>query len=254
MALGLGLALYGGTLSLAGCVTPDGCNAFASGDECMPGEYRCSGERGIQRCLEIPCGNRWETDSCEAARPYCVRVGNVRAECSATSHCDVTQACTSSGICGDGADGCVPTADGCARTCVYGRCGFDGLRCVPTQEGCANDPICKSKGQCNSGAETCSASAEGCVQSDRCKAFGYCEQRGSGCGLTADVVRTRTSAALRVVAASRVKESASPLQKAAPPAKTVRTPADATQPGTDVKRPPQVAQSPKGASNAAFVA
>ena len=53
--------------STAGCVTPEGCNALDSEDECEDGTYRC-GPRGREYCVGSPCGSYWSSQSVRRGR------------------------------------------------------------------------------------------------------------------------------------------------------------------------------------------
>jgi hypothetical protein len=169
-------ALLCGILSLASGVGLNGC--FLGPHDCDADRYRCTA-RGREFCAEAEGTSSWSLDPCASNTPFCIQTeDNVNkpadVECVAEPQCSATQACAQFGLCRAGANGCVATAEGCAKACPDGYCGFDGSRCAPTPEGCARAHDCKALGLCTAGPTQCTATVVGCANSDYCKSGGYC--------------------------------------------------------------------------------
>jgi hypothetical protein len=193
-ALSLAALIAGSTLA-AGCFpAPNGCLYIVgedTSDECEA-DSRCL-DSHYQVCSATCNGMRWMTHSCTKDAPFCVQVDDQHAECAPQPTCAATGECMESGLCADGPDGCIATAEGCKRACEKTRswaCGFDGVaRCLATADGCKASITCENEGTCGFVPGTgCIATAEGCAASMlRCASSGECGfDRSVGCVATAD--------------------------------------------------------------------
>ena len=183
-------ALAGAALTLSACIP-----GLLDGDDCNWSEERCLGEHTRQHCEDTDSSsNYWASYECDTEHPYCLQQlhsvgsGHSSAECVTEPHCSASTECANIGLCGDGPDHCLPTAEGCANSArckSAGLCSAGVLECSATAEGCANSDACKLSGYCTLVEGQCTATAQSCAASTQCEIYGDCTLVEGKCKATA---------------------------------------------------------------------